>query len=740
MLSEVLAPVGGREQLEAAIKAGADAVYLAGTSFGARSSAANFDRQQLVEAIKYAHLHDVSVYITVNTLIMDSEFDSAMGFVDFLYQNGADALIVQDIGLMSAIRSRYPDFELHASTQMTFHNLEGVKYAKSLGFSRVVLPREMRLSEIQRISDEVEIELEVFVHGALCVSYSGMCLMSSYIGGRSGNRGSCAQPCRKRYSLYSLDAEHKFHVEDVRILSPKDLSAVDAMGELLKIPNISLKIEGRLKDQYYVYNVVSAYRKLVDGDITAAKAVRQLEKSYNRGYTKGFLLGEKITDFRAGEHTGHRGTMLGRVVGFQDGTLRIRLEDSLSKGDEVQCRRPDGTSVGARADRIEKGGENVAFAPSGSIVSIPFKHRVFKDEILYKTFSAEQNTSIDRELHSDIKPWKILLKARFRMGENLRLTALLYRAKDEIGAQEPLFSEEVVGEIAEQATGKGTDKIRIVAQLSKTGGTPFELSAESVFDIDEGIFVPISSINAMRRSIFDRLTARLEKRHPHLEKREKKETPFVEESWEPDLSLLENDSRTASADSRTASADSRTASVDSRSESEDVLVLPPIISTEDWERYQECVDQAKIIEIGHLSHLAFKGLENKVLIGSYTLNIMNAHALRFYLERGVSRTEISTEIDRGMVDVEAFAGKSGGGSPIVNLERSRITLMRMAYCPVGAYFGGGQKCGLCKKYSFALRDEKDVEFPLHLDSRTCMAEILSPGGKWKGKKITDIVI
>ena len=223
---ELLAPVGSKDALIAAVQNGANAVYLGGKSFNARHNASNFDKDQLIEAIVYAHLRNVKVYVTVNILIDDSEMNEVIEYVKFLYDIDIDAVLVQDLGLASVIRELLPDLDMHASTQMTINNLEGTKLLKKLGFSRIVLARETPLEEIKKIHDNIDIELETFVHGALCMSYSGQCLMSSMIGGRSGNRGRCAQPCRMKYSLVDKNDKLVDGFDQVYLLSPKDLNKI----------------------------------------------------------------------------------------------------------------------------------------------------------------------------------------------------------------------------------------------------------------------------------------------------------------------------------------------------------------------------------------------------------------------------------------------------------------------------------------------------------------------------------
>ena len=252
---ELLAPAGTVESLYAAINSGADAIYMGGTKFSARAYASNFTNEDLEYVVRYAHLYGVKIFIAVNTLIKENELSEAVEYIDFLYSIGVDALIVQDFGIAKILRDRYKDFEVHSSTQMTIHNGEGAKFLKSQGFHRIVLARELNLKEIKYISSDLDIETEMFVHGALCVCYSGQCLMSSMIGGRSGNRGRCAQPCRLPYDIINTkDGTNK----KAYILSPKDMCNIDNVEDLIKTGTSSLKIEGRMKRPEYVAGVVKS--------------------------------------------------------------------------------------------------------------------------------------------------------------------------------------------------------------------------------------------------------------------------------------------------------------------------------------------------------------------------------------------------------------------------------------------------------------------------------------------------
>ena len=286
---EILAPGASLGALKTAIDSGADAVYFGGSKFGARANAINLSNEEIVEGVNYAHLRGVKLYVTVNTLIADSELEESFEFLKFCYEAGVDAVIVQDIGIAKIVKNYFPKMKLHASTQMTIHNLEGVLQAEKLGFDRVVLSRELSLDEIKYIAHRCHAELEVFVHGALCMSYSGQCLLSSFLGGRSGNRGACAQPCRLAYTLMNSDGDAISESEKY-LLSLRDLCLVDHINELRSAGVKSLKIEGRMKSEAYVSAVCGIYNKYRDGGNPNAEEKALLGNIFSRnGFTQGYF-------------------------------------------------------------------------------------------------------------------------------------------------------------------------------------------------------------------------------------------------------------------------------------------------------------------------------------------------------------------------------------------------------------------------------------------------------------------
>ena len=301
-IPELLAPVGSMEHLKVAINAGASSVYLSGKNYGARKFAENFTIEEIAEAVNIAHMHNVKAYITVNTLIRENELENVINYLSKLYSIGVDAVLIQDLGLIELINEYLPDLKVHASTQLTCENQLKLDYLESKGIRRVVLPREMRKEEIENL--KTNMELEIFAHGALCYSYSGQCLMSSFKGGRSGNRGTCAQPCRQKYRIDGIKKQDYY-------LSPCDLSLFNQLKEIANLNISCIKIEGRMRSKEYLAIVVSNYRKALN-KLKSRKETKSEEISlvFNRGFTEGQFSSTSRRSIRSG----HIGLKIGRVI------------------------------------------------------------------------------------------------------------------------------------------------------------------------------------------------------------------------------------------------------------------------------------------------------------------------------------------------------------------------------------------------------------------------------------------
>ena len=514
-IPELLAPAGSRESLVAAIRAGADAVYLGGPGFGARGYAKNFDRPGLQEGISYAHLMNVRVYVTVNTLILDSEIRKAGEFLLFLYESGADAILIQDYGLASVAHEIVPDLPLHASTQMTIYNREGVAYAKKQGFSRVVLARELSLSAIKDIGTSPEcqgIGLEMFIHGALCYSYSGQCLLSSFIGGRSGNRGMCAQPCRKPYTFVGGPADtygRPLSLSPVRsgdqyLISTRDLSLYPLLDRIVNLPVESLKIEGRMRSSRYVETVVSIYRDALDALkegrwAPSAGDEQELALAFNRGFTRGYAGGSRHREVMGRDRPDHRGLFVGTVSSYDPARhhalVALHGPGMPEKGDGVVFHEP------GSARELGMNIQNPVVLTKAGIL-ITTQETVSPGTLLYITRrsghgkgTAQEPVGRNRE-----EPWiPVNISIAWDSQKRPVITGRT------IGKQGREISWEHTGAPMTEARTRPLTADTIRVHLSKTGGTPFRLQ-ELTIAYPGGLFAPVGDLNRLRRELFSGLT------------------------------------------------------------------------------------------------------------------------------------------------------------------------------------------------------------------------------------------
>nr|MCR5308136.1 U32 family peptidase [bacterium] len=325
-MSELLAPAGDYESLVAAISNGADAIYLGLETLSARAYAKNFSFVELKKAVEYAHLRNVKVYVTVNTIVYEKELTEAFNAIKECYKANVDALIIQDLALIKHVIDNYKDMEAHISTQVGIDDIYGIRLLEKLGAKRIVVSRECNIEKIREFKKQTKVSIEAFIHGALCVSFSGGCLMSGLIGMRSGNRGRCVGPCRKKYKLFMDD---KF-ISDSYILSMKDLNTSSFIKELSIID--SLKIEGRMKNPEYVSGVVNLYRNLLDNK----KPDAYLEKTFNRTFTKGYLFNEDKKDIVNSNKPNNFGYLIGKIVEKKNNTYKIKLNSPLNQNDQIR--------------------------------------------------------------------------------------------------------------------------------------------------------------------------------------------------------------------------------------------------------------------------------------------------------------------------------------------------------------------------------------------------------------------
>lgn len=493
---ELLAPAGNMNALKAAVMAGCDAVYLGGSNFGARAFSKNFNDNEIVDAIRYCHLYGVKVYVTVNTLIYENEVDTFLEYIEFLHRNNIDAVIMQDFGMFDLVRKTFPNLEIHASTQMHIHNLDGTQLMEKLGMKRVVLARETSIDDIRYIKDHSDIELEIFIHGALCISYSGQCLMSSLIGGRSGNRGACAGSCRLKYDIID-DNGNKLNKGQYP-LSTKDLNGLEHVGELIDAGVASLKIEGRMKSSEYVFMVVSLYRKAIDSYYKYGYVkidddeLLKLKKIFNRNFTKGFLFNTNNNDLINGYRPNHMGVPVGKIVDYRKGIAKIKLTDSISIGSGLRVigKKND---VGISVNDFYINNKLVKKAICGDVISIKVNSEVCIGDTVVITVDKEISDEINSIINNNLR--KVIINGKFYGHVGEKSSLIIGDEVNEVC---------VYGNILDKSMNRPVDRDTIYDKLNKLGDTVYKFDNLDI-DIDNNIFIPLKDINELRREAVNKL-------------------------------------------------------------------------------------------------------------------------------------------------------------------------------------------------------------------------------------------
>lgn len=497
-IPELLAPGGSFEGMRAAVNAGADAVYMGGSRFGARACADNPDEGMLLKAIDYCHLHGRKLYLTVNTLFKEEELLGGLyAYLKPYYEEGLDAVLVQDLGAAAFIRRELPGLALHASTQMSIQSLSGALLAKELGFERIVPARELSLGEIRKIKEGSGLEVECFIHGALCFCYSGQCLLSSMIGGRSGNRGRCAQPCRQSYRLEREDGREEETKEGSYLLSLKDICMTDLLGELAAAEVASLKIEGRMKRPEYAAGVVRVYRACLDRlsrgeDARAAgEELRQLMDLYNRGgFSEGYYHTARSARMMASVRPNHAGTAAVRISLGRKGAVGTALEE-LRAGDQIEL------EGGAKTCQLSLKEDH----PKGSKVPLPVRARLKEGQILPRV----QSPSLYRELEEAYLKKDLQEKINGNFMLRLHEPAILEVLRGRVRVR-------VEGAAVQEAQSAPADEAQLRKQLEKTGDTPFVFDS-LVICVQEDCFLPVREVNRMRREALRQLEEALLAQH-----------------------------------------------------------------------------------------------------------------------------------------------------------------------------------------------------------------------------------
>ena len=714
---ELLAPVGSFEALKAAVQNGANAVYLGGKDFGARASANNFDRDELKEAVKYAHIRGVQVFVTTNTLRKENEIEDFLEYAKFLYDIDVDAIILQDIGMARLIKRELPDFELHASTQMVAHSLEDVKYLESVGFDRVVLAREVTVEEIKYICDNCKADIEVFVHGALCVCYSGQCLMSSMIGNRSGNRGRCAQPCRQRYELIDVYTGEVVNSNGDYLLSPRDLNAIEEIDKVIDAGVHSLKIEGRMKRPEYVATVIDGYRKTIDEYLATNKlnvsdeTINDLYTIFNRKFTKGLLLGDVGKDMMNSQLPNNQGLYVGTVVDYNKKAkrLKIKLANTLKKGDGINL---GGGTIG----RIIKNGNIETIGYKGETIELDFVGEARKGQIVFKTSDSELMDRVQATFTQDKEFVKNIIDAKItiKLGQKPILTL-----KDRHSNEATIEGDKIV----EEAMKVALSKEKVETQLRKLGNTPYELDLLEI-ELDDNVSLPISLLNQMRRDCIELLDKervsiknrkyknKTVKYKPVLYNRNKQQGISVKvKNLEQLESALEcGVDRIYYEDTNTID---KAMSLAMKYNKKVIYSAPRIIRNKEYNHLAKANNAGvESVQVGNYGSIDY--FKDKKLNIDYYLNAFNSETINYYKEIGADTLCISQELNINEI-------KETIKYTDINIESvvyGYTPLMITEYCPMGVIVRDCKKdkrVAKCKESIYALRNSKGDEFRVSLD-------------------------
>lgn len=726
---ELLSPAGSMESVYAAVNNGCDAIYLGGKQFSARHSAGNFTDEEMNTVFDYCHLRGVKVYVTVNTLYKDKELSEFLSFIKLMYEKGADAFIVQDLGAAKLIHSHLPEAVLHASTQLTSNTVEDVRFLEKNGFTKIVLSRELSLKEIELITQNTDAEIETFVHGAICVSYSGQCIMSSMLGGRSGNRGRCAQTCRLPYSL----VRGSENVMDGYLLSPKDMQTITILPKLIEAGISSFKIEGRMKNPEYVAGVTGVYRKYIDLYHTdplhykvEENDIKVLLQLFNRG---GFSEGYYETHSGSEMMSVIRPKTWGLKTGFIDnyneklGRATIRTREPLIPGDGIEVWTKEGPHSGTNISRNSKAGE---------VISLLIEGKIGKNDVVYKTHDKALSDAMKKTWEKDSRKKMISGSFQAEIGKPFALSLWDFSGNR-------VFVE---GGITQQAQNKPMDREKISQQLMKTGATPFAIENMEL-KIDDNIYIGISELNELRRRATDALSEAI------LKKTKKEAMPQqICEDLEK-APVIRNKKMNVL--------------VSTKQQFEEAVVFPrvEIIYFELNEYFEEnlediiktCQNEGKklyaalpriereysnklfydFIQSLKMSNIdgflirsvgqydSVKECEKEIAI-DYNLNIMNAESVAFWNERNVTSLTVSPELN--LQEINTMAQEN-----CEMLVYGYLPLMTTHQCPVGAYAGGKTSGIYCsekdKPNQYSLKDRKGLRFPLLTDCRQCVAYILN---------------
>jgi len=709
---ELLAPAGDWDSLVGAINAGANAIYLSGKKFGARSFASNFELNQIFSAIEYAHLRNVLVYVTINTLIYDHEISTLLTYTDELVRHHVDALIIQDLGLLELFSLRYPDTDLHASTQMNVLNIDQAKFLKSKGVKRIILARESSIEMIKKIKSAVDIELEVFVHGALCISYSGNCLFSSMIGGRSGNRGECAQSCRLPYQLLRDNAVIE---PNSYLLSAKDLITIEHIYELLNSGVTSFKIEGRMRKPEYVIQTVLSYKNAINqiflgSSIDYDQEIDNLVRVFNRGQTRGYLFSETPKNIVNSERPNHIGVPIGKVDDCYRGKVTVTLTDTLHLNDGIRFLGQK--DIGMGVSRILSNGINITTAFAGETIILDSPEYVEPGSQVLKTLDIELETSLQKYIDEGVKHLFISGEITANLGDHLKINA-----SDEYGHNWEVVSDFIIP----KADSHPITKDNLIEHFSKLGNTPYEWISLEIYSDQLG-FIPVKIINELRRTLIENINHTILYRPNRTIHNEINFTPSVFDLSTPSLVVSVSNQEQLSA----AISSGITEIYISENIQIERSLYPQITFRHRKKRIWSDIDTlpndtSVISEVGHL----LKQDDSSIIVTDEFLNVTNIHALHFLHHNGAYRVTLSPETNKEVAEtiVKNYIAFYHEYPNIEKVVYGREELMISKYCPIAKTYDTNINCNLCYKNQYSLRDRKGAEYPL-INDGSCNIKIM----------------
>lgn len=679
-MTELLAPAGSMEALKAAISNGCDAIYLGMQKFGARAYSSNFDLETLKEAINYAHLRQVKIYVTMNTIVFENEMDEMKAQMHELNDIGVDGIIVQDLAAFDYMVKNFTDMEAHCSTQMGIDDLDGTLLFKELGAKRVVLSREVAIEKVKEIRKLAKLPLEIFVHGALCVSYSGNCLMSGLIGYRSGNRGRCVGSCRKEYEI--IDTTTGAILGKNYILSTKDLNTIDHIDDLREID--SLKIEGRMKEPAYVANVVSRYRMALDNKITEADK-ENLSKTFNRTFTKGYLFHEDRKDITNTARPNNVGFEIGKISKAVNDMYEITLSRTLNQNDIIRISHNNEDIILSVVKLYDKEGNLINKADH--VCFIKAKEKMSKGDLVYITKDYGYYKALESSLDNEFRRFELNLRVYAYPDSKLVIDA------EAFGLNYMYESDEIIG----KAINNPTTKDQVIKQLTRLNETIFELGHVEFEECDA--FIPAKLLNAARREIvqglYDLKLNSQKKRVKVLKDKEKIRFRPVK----PYLTAF------------VTTQDQYNACISSGIEE----VYFKNVVRRNQNDYRDLEGQLLIGGYGGIYHYR----ETNPFITDYSLNVVNATSCYELYKLGAKRVTLSHELNKNQIEdlIKAYYQENDSYPALEMIVYGRAPLMFTKYCPLKKM----NQCGDCKTKHYELKDEHGT-FPIliHDDCTTTL--------------------